>query len=87
MSKLFTEILDLLVSFLCVYLTSIPQGQASECEKIFELLIKDKGQSSFTLLERLTMLSELNFLFQKIETIQMDIEYWQAIREGLFDID
>ena len=28
MSKLFTEILDLIVSFLCAYLTTMPQDQA-----------------------------------------------------------
>ena len=33
------------------------------------------------------MLSELNFLFQKIEKIQLDDSYWQTIREGLFDLD
>jgi hypothetical protein len=33
------------------------------------------------------MLSELNFLFQRIEKIQLDDSYWQTIREGLFDLD
>jgi hypothetical protein len=51
------------------------------------MLIKDKDGSSFTPLERLNMLSELNFLFQKIEVIQADDAYWQTIREGLYNID
>lgn len=63
MSKLFSEILDLLVSFMTAYLTSVPQEETSESIKIYEMLIKDKDGSSFTLGERLTMLSELNFLF------------------------
>jgi hypothetical protein len=45
------------------YLTSVPQEETTESIKIYEMLIKDRDGSSFTLLERLRMLNELNFLF------------------------
>jgi len=48
------------------YLTSVAQDEKSDSIKIYEMLIKDKDGSSFIPLERLNMLSELNFLFQKI---------------------
>jgi hypothetical protein len=63
MSKLFTEILDLLVSFMSAYLTTVPLDESNDCIKIYELLIKEKDGSTFTLIERLTIMSELNFLF------------------------
>jgi hypothetical protein len=66
MSKLFSEILNLLISFMSAYLTSVAQDEKSDSIKIYEMLIKDKDGSSFIPLERLNMLSELNFLFQKI---------------------
>lgn len=69
MGKLFSEILDLLVSFMSSYLTSVPQTETADSVKIYEMLIKDKDGSSFTLSERLTMLNEMNFLFQRIDSI------------------
>ena len=33
------------------------------------------------------ILSELNFLFQKVDVIYNDVSYWNTIREGLHDYD
>ena len=43
MSKLFTEILDLLVSFMSAYLTSVPLDESNDCIKIYEtrLLVQE----------------------------------------------
>jgi hypothetical protein len=63
-SNLYTEILDLLVSFLVSYLTSTPSVDLSQ--RLFELLYTD---SQFTLSEQLHVLKQMNASFYKIKPI------------------
>jgi hypothetical protein len=48
---------------MAAYLVSVPLAETSDSTRIFQLLIRDSDGSSFTLLERLRMQNELNFLF------------------------
>jgi len=49
-SKLFSEILDLLVSFMSAYLTSVPQEEIKDSIKIYEMLIKDRAKGNQVLI-------------------------------------
>lgn len=49
--------------------------------------MKNGTDSAFTLMERLLILNELNFLFQKVSQIYTDPVYWTTMREGLADTD
>jgi hypothetical protein len=82
MTTLFSEILDLLVHFAVSYLTTLES--TTSCQVLFNILIVDEdSDSSFTLVERLSILKELNFLFCKIKPITDHSKYWSLIREGL----
>jgi hypothetical protein len=83
MSKLFAEMLNILVQFLSVYLKSLPQN--GDAQQFYEILVRD--QSGFMLSERLQILNELNALFLKVPGIVADDKYWQVVREGLADTD
>lgn len=83
MSKLFAEMLNILVQFLSVYLKSLPQN--GDAQQFYEILVRD--HSGFMLSERLQILNELNALFLKVPSIVADDKYWQVVREGLADTD
>lgn len=86
----------MMVDFICAYLTSAPPSKSKmQCIQVFHILMSASGgseenqgdKSNFTLIEQLTIFSELNFLFQKMPEVYNDDQYWQLIREGLFNED
>ena len=88
MSSLFTEILDLLVKFCCSFLKTMPAeacGQAAQ--NLFALLFEDENDDGFTVKERLSILNELNFVFQAFPQITERPAYWELVKGGLSDYD
>jgi hypothetical protein len=90
MSILFTDLLDLLVGFCCLYLkhtpSSTPQAVALyHC--LFATKAHDPSAEYFTLRERLRILSELNQIFNQVPEIILTDYYWGMIHEGLYEQD
>ena len=85
-STLYTEILDAMVSFTVSNLKSIPAAKSRDgCLRIYQqlILLEDQEQACFTMIERLRILKELNFLFVSIPEIYQSKSYWDLIRHGL----
>jgi len=64
-SNLFSELLEIIVDFICAYLTSVPLSSSkAQCQQVFQILMSSSGgieqdsgeKSNFTLQERLTIL-------------------------------
>ena len=55
------------------------------CRRIYAQLIleEDQDQTYFTIIERLRILKELNFLFVNIDEIYTSSSYWTLIRSGM----
>ena len=98
MSALFTDILDFLVQYCCLFLRGmnkigLKESQINFAVQIYELLLADLSVKDthfvqcFTLKERLRILHELNSLFQLVPHIIEDVSYWKTIRDGLYDSD
>jgi len=75
-SNLYTEILDLLVSFIVSYLTTSLAHTSEHTQRLFTLLFLEQEESQFTLSEQLNVLKQLNSLFYHIPAIQESGKYW-----------